>query len=285
MLTLRPLTGVYQIINDTNGKRYVGSTAGGPVEERWKSHRRDLEKGRHHNRHLQAAWNKYGGTAFRFILICRCPPEKCLVIEQKYLDRYQAANPAFGYNISPTAGNTRGVKYPPTIRRKMAEAIKKAHARPDVQANRLVMRNRPDYQENHRRAMEKVHADPAYREKMSTSCRKAQQDPEIKARVLAAHRVAMDRPEYREKQRQLSTGRKHNAETLQKMRDSNTPEVRRKKSLGAKGKSWSEERKARLRYKRSEEVRRNMANGARAGWIKRKARLLVNVRQGELFPV
>lgn len=58
---------IYKIINTVNGKFYVGST--GNMYERTRGHRNLLRRGRHHCKHLQAAWNKYGERAFVFVVV------------------------------------------------------------------------------------------------------------------------------------------------------------------------------------------------------------------------
>lgn len=60
-------SGIYKIINRTNGHYYVGSA--GKVRNRWNDHKRFLRQNRHPNSHLQYAWNKYGSDAFEFIQI------------------------------------------------------------------------------------------------------------------------------------------------------------------------------------------------------------------------
>lgn len=49
-------SGIYEIVNTINGKRYVGSAVS--LKRRWVDHRRDLRAGKHHSRHLQNAWAK-----------------------------------------------------------------------------------------------------------------------------------------------------------------------------------------------------------------------------------
>jgi group I intron endonuclease len=58
---------IYKIRNVVNDKFYVGSTTN--TETRFKDHRRRLRKGKHHCKHLQAAWNKYGEDCFKFEVI------------------------------------------------------------------------------------------------------------------------------------------------------------------------------------------------------------------------
>ena len=60
---------IYKIVNTVNGKFYVGSTHN--QYERFRTHRNKLRGNRHHCAHLQAAWNKYGESAFVFHVVER----------------------------------------------------------------------------------------------------------------------------------------------------------------------------------------------------------------------
>jgi len=95
-------SGVYQIRNTINGKRYVGSAK--LFKRRWDEHRRTLRSQKHHSRYLQAAWNKYGEDSFVFEPLLVCSAENMLFYEQRGIDYL---NPE--YNMSPTAGSTLGV--------------------------------------------------------------------------------------------------------------------------------------------------------------------------------
>lgn len=58
---------IYKIINLVNDKFYVGSTTNKKV--RFREHRKQLRGNRHHCKHLQAAWNLYGGSKFDFVVV------------------------------------------------------------------------------------------------------------------------------------------------------------------------------------------------------------------------
>lgn len=49
-------TGIYQIRNTANGKRYVGSAV--KFAQRWRQHAHLLRKRKHHSRILQNAWKQ-----------------------------------------------------------------------------------------------------------------------------------------------------------------------------------------------------------------------------------
>lgn len=97
-------SGIYEILNTVNGKRYIGSAK--CFNTRWRRHRWELTKQRHNNRKLQRAWNKYGEASFKFlpILTCVATKEMLLFYEQQLLNKLKPE-----YNIavradSPTAG-------------------------------------------------------------------------------------------------------------------------------------------------------------------------------------
>jgi group I intron endonuclease len=62
---------IYKIVNLVNDKFYVGSTVHKKV--RFRQHRKLLRAGRHHCKHLQAAWNKYGEDKFDFRVVQDVP--------------------------------------------------------------------------------------------------------------------------------------------------------------------------------------------------------------------
>ena len=57
--------GIYSITNTINGKQYIGSTAKS-FKARYNQHKSKLNVGKHHCKHLQSAYLKYGGQFFIF---------------------------------------------------------------------------------------------------------------------------------------------------------------------------------------------------------------------------
>ena len=115
------MSGVYQIYNTVNGKRYIGSSI--HIEQRFKEHLRNLRANKHVNAHLQSAWNKYGEHSFILEEIELCEPDQCLKVEQEYIDYYHAADRKFGYNIDPYADHT-GNTLSEETRKKISEKAK-----------------------------------------------------------------------------------------------------------------------------------------------------------------
>lgn len=134
------MSGVYQIYNTVNGKRYIGSSI--HIEQRFKEHLRNLRANKHVNAHLQSAWNKYGEHSFILEEIELCEPDQCLKVEQEYIDYYHAADRKFGYNIDPYAdhaGNTLSEE----TRKKISEKAKGRNISEGLNRRYANYKNRP----------------------------------------------------------------------------------------------------------------------------------------------
>jgi group I intron endonuclease len=113
-------TGIYAIVNTKNKKRYIGSAVN--VEKRWREHLCTLRSGKHHSRHLQAAWNRYGEAAFRFDVVTTCEPQELVEQEQFWIDAFQTAEGKHGYNVASRAGSTLGVKASDETKTRLSQA-------------------------------------------------------------------------------------------------------------------------------------------------------------------
>ena len=101
-------SGIYAILNIVNGKVYVGQAFN--FQKRWKNHRIALQFDKHHNRYLQAAYDKNGQFAFIYVVLEYCEAEILTEREQFWMDELKSADREFGYNLSPVAGrSTLGV--------------------------------------------------------------------------------------------------------------------------------------------------------------------------------
>ena len=112
------------IKNIITKKVYIGSAI--DFERRFYLHRLNLNKNKHHSRHLQSAWIKYGPSNFEFIILEETSnkKEELLKIEQKYIDKYQSANTNFGYNVNPKSNSSLGVKRSEEYCKKSSESRK-----------------------------------------------------------------------------------------------------------------------------------------------------------------
>lgn len=78
---------IYKIVNLVNDKFYIGSTAHKKV--RFREHRKQLRGNRHHCKHLQAAWNKYGEEKFDFRVVEEVPQAVSLqTVEDRWLKEH-----------------------------------------------------------------------------------------------------------------------------------------------------------------------------------------------------
>jgi len=59
--------GIYKIVNHQNDHFYIGSAVN--LKRRRARHFSELRHNKHNNKHLQAAWNKYGEASFTFTVV------------------------------------------------------------------------------------------------------------------------------------------------------------------------------------------------------------------------
>ena len=92
--------GIYKIINVINNKFYVGSAVDFTVRKR--KHWWELRRGTHRNKHLQAAWLKYGEPAFTFVIVEELPLDAdVLAAENVWLKEHVGKE--YCYNIATDA--------------------------------------------------------------------------------------------------------------------------------------------------------------------------------------
>ena len=97
------LCGVYEIVNNINGKKYIGQSIN--IINRWKDHKNALNREASRCRLLQRAWKKYGGEEnFSMNIIELCDESMLDEVEIKYIQLYDTINN--GYNIEP-GGNAQ----------------------------------------------------------------------------------------------------------------------------------------------------------------------------------
>jgi group I intron endonuclease len=99
------LSGIYEIVNLVNGKRYIGSAV--VFKARWYTHRRELRAGTHHARKLQGAWNKSGESEFVFrILEIVDDRDDLLAWEQAYFE-IEGEKPEYNSRLFAGGGQVR----------------------------------------------------------------------------------------------------------------------------------------------------------------------------------
>jgi group I intron endonuclease len=93
-------SGIYKIINVINNKFYVGSAV--DFRRRKRIHWWKLRRGDHVNKHLQAAWNKYGEKSFTFVIVEEHPEgADLLAAENVWLKEHVGKD--YCYNVATDA--------------------------------------------------------------------------------------------------------------------------------------------------------------------------------------
>jgi len=197
-------SGIYRLASNS-GKCYIGSAGSSRgILRRLKDHLIMLERGSHHSKKLQAAWNKYGEL---HITILERVTERLIEREQFYIDFYRSATE--GYNSNPIAGKTRlGTKLSEETKEKIrvANTGKKAS-----EETKKLMREV---------AKRKMEEDPEFGKKRSQKLVGVPRSEEFKAGRRAF---------------------KHSEETRERMKGPKSDEHKMKITEGLKGKPKSEE--------------------------------------------
>ncbi len=253
-------SGVYAIANLRNGRLYIGSSA--HIKTRWLQHRSALSRNCSPHRHLQASWNKYGGSiAFKFGVLEFCPVSDLIAREQVYLDRFESYKADRGYNTRIIADSPLGVRHSAETRAKHSVTMKIALSSPEARAKRAatskVVNNRPGAREKMSQALTR----PGVRERHRAATLAAVNKPEIKAR----HKASINTPDEKLRkskairaswERRRSEGRTEvSAEHRRKIADALRESLRKKKAVGIPHHASSEASRAAMR----------------AGWARRKA--------------
>jgi group I intron endonuclease len=217
-LTPEYATGVYCWLNRVNGKRYVGSSARSLLR-RLRGRRQSLILGKHNNRYLQRAWNKYGSRAFVFVILERCFPEDCLAREQYWIDEYQSAKYKFGYNLSPTAGSSLGVKFSEETKAKItAKAIGREWTEESKKKLSLTLQGHPVSAKSRAATIKcwtgRKHT-PEAKAKMALAAQN--RSPETLAKMSASGKLKRLSEEHKKKISLAGIGRKKSPETLARL--------------------------------------------------------------------
>jgi group I intron endonuclease len=100
-------SGIYQIVNQVNGKRYIGSAVN--LNERKYTHLSLLRNSKHHNKHLQQSYNKNNETNFKFEILLYCDKKDLIFYEQRAINAYSFYREL--YNIRKIAESNIGIKF------------------------------------------------------------------------------------------------------------------------------------------------------------------------------
>jgi group I intron endonuclease len=111
--------GIYRIACSANDMIYIGSAKN--YSNRWRAHRKCLWANKHHCRHLQFAWNKYGELSFKFESVEHVSDAAELITREQY---YIDVNAGRLFNSCLHAGNCLGTKASLETRLKQSSAGK-----------------------------------------------------------------------------------------------------------------------------------------------------------------
>jgi group I intron endonuclease len=177
---------------------YIGSATN--LKNRWSRHKSDLIKKRHHNVHLQRAWDNYGEHAFQFLILEEIYEAQDLIIkEQHYIDLHKSYDPQFGYNICPIAGSSLGIvhskeacenfskaqkrRYEDLLERQKTGAISKENwkdkTRLTFHSKKMKDRwSKPGEKERQSKRMKEICSTVEHRQKLSVGHMKHYEDPQ-----------------------------------------------------------------------------------------------------------
>ena len=159
--------GIYQIKNNNNNKIYIGSAA--IFKTRWAGHKKELESGKHPNKHLQAAYNIDGDSPWHFTVLEVVVAETKeagkiarKAAEQVWIDKY-FDNCVNCYNIKKKADTSRE-DVPSKDPLKTAELLSihstKMWQDPAYRDNLITKRNDPVIRERQKTAAREWNLDP-----------------------------------------------------------------------------------------------------------------------------
>jgi group I intron endonuclease len=235
-------SGIYCITCVPTGKIYIGSAVnfGG----RWKGHRCCLRQGKHHSRYLQFSWNKYGSDAFTFNVVeLVADPAKLIDREQWHLDHTRSYDPKIGFNVSPTAGSSLGVRHSVETRANMVAARRGKKRSSEAAANIAAAQRTPEARAKMSAALQR----PEVRAKLAAGQRGRTASPETRAKMSAAKCGKPLSEEHRAKMAALLCERNQSQEQKEKVSKAqlgktHTPESRAKMSAAHLGKTpWNKQ--------------------------------------------
>ena len=144
--------GIYKIINVVNNKFYVGSAV--DLKRRKTRHFSELRTGKHNNRHLQAAWVKYGEQSFIFVVVEELAQDAdLLAAENRWLHEHVSKDYCYNIGVDATAPHlgmsgplspTWGHKHTDDAKLRIGTASKaRVQSEEEKAKRRATMRGRP----------------------------------------------------------------------------------------------------------------------------------------------
>lgn len=242
--------GIYCIINEVNGKMYIGQSI--QLKERERQHFNILKRNCHDNFYLQSAFNKYGKENFKWKILKYCKEKDLVKWEQCFMNYYNTTNPNCGYNLALRADSSR-----------LSEETKRKIG--------IANKGRKHTEES-KRKMSETRKGFKHTEETRKKMSKAQKKRSFKqTERLRLFNIGNKR----------WLGRKHTPEELEKMSIAQkgkivSEETKKKMSESQKGKKIPEETKTKISKslkgrKFSEESKQRMKEAKKEYWAKKKA--------------
>ena len=165
-------SGIYQIRNLNNEKVYIGSAK--EFKRRFTQHLNSLNKGTHHNKHLQGAFNKHGSDAFVFEVLEVVEGEQSdrLLVEQRRLNSYEESWEAC-YNFD----------------KKCVASSRSCFSKTPEETRKLISEN-----------CKRLWSDPVFKEQTLKKLQEASSTPEARAKLSAGQKAAWDADPLRKKE-------------------------------------------------------------------------------------
>jgi len=159
-------SGIYGIHNVANGKWYIGQTTN--LRVRKLCHFSELRHGKHHNKHLQSAFKKYGEHNFEFRVLEKTPEDMLDVRERVWVVYYKSRNRKHGYNSE--SGGNKNKRISTETRRKMSKARK--GWKPSEETRLKMSQAKSNISDETRQKMSSAHKGVPLSEKHKRSMRK-----------------------------------------------------------------------------------------------------------------
>jgi hypothetical protein len=110
------ICGIYCIENLINNKKYIGQSI--DINQRWRTHKSELNNNKHYNIQLQRAWNKYGNKNFNFYIIENCD-YMCIDEREKfYIAKYNTYKNGYNRDL----GGSKDKDVSPDFGKKISQA-------------------------------------------------------------------------------------------------------------------------------------------------------------------
>lgn len=126
------MVGIYKIENIVTKDCYIGSSKN--VELRWKQHKNELNRGRHHSIILQRAWDKYTLNNFVFLLLEECDIKVLEERENFYLIQIDPM-----YNLCPKSYSTEKRYCTQETKNKLSKIAKERNFTPPNNSKSVLM--------------------------------------------------------------------------------------------------------------------------------------------------